>query len=92
MPARPTANIPPTQMNRVQTLLAALHRRGYTQEQLAEHCGVSQGTLSKWHTGVTVAPSVEAALRLAELHRIEVNAEIERRAAAREQEAKGSAA
>ena len=41
------------EINIAKQLLAARHEKKITQDELANHLGVSKGAVSKWETGVS---------------------------------------
>ena len=44
----------------------------YTQENLAEYCGVSRQAVSKWETGTTI-PDLDILLKISKLYKITIN-------------------
>ena len=51
------------------TLIAALQAAGVTQQQIAEHCGVSQSTVSELKRKSIESPSFDFGTRLVDLHK-----------------------
>lgn len=51
-----------------QKLVQDLISLGFTQAELAEHCGVSQSSISALSTGVTKAPRYDIADKLRAIH------------------------
>ena len=43
----------------------------YTQENLAEYCGVSRQAVSKWETGTTI-PDLDILLKISKLYKITI--------------------
>ena len=51
------------------TLIAALQAAGVKQQEIAEHCDVSQSTVSDLKRGAITSPSFEFGTRLIALHK-----------------------
>lgn len=49
------------------------HQAGYTQKEVADHCGVTNKAVSKWENGKT-KPGVQIIRKLAELYHISAEA------------------
>jgi transcriptional regulator with XRE-family HTH domain len=54
------------------TLIAARKMAGLTQRQMAEACGVSEGTVSRWERGIK-DPTISQAKRIGEICGVHYN-------------------
>ena len=60
------------EINIGRVLIKNRHKRGITQDELANHLGVSKGAVSKWETGICL-PDVSVYMALCEILGISLN-------------------